>query len=239
MCIMFRRFSTLVKTQLAVIIILLSYCPLLYSVTDDGGGKKNVSTENKNELLYEISFDNGTFDIVDGNKNKVASPIANINTLVDGIKGKAVKIDDKGVLEYPLNFKLPKQGLIEFYFKPDYAPDDAKKGRMFFWLSTKDAKKRIFFVKNLTYSYMYTFGDNSLDVKQDKINVNSWNYVGMQWDETKKTMQLNINGFTKTLENVELDLSQPMDTLVIGNSKYDDLGTNSAIDEVKIWKVKD
>ena len=86
---------------------------------------------------------------------------------------------------------------------------------------------------------MYTFGDNSLDVKQDKINVNSWNYVGMQWDEIKKTMQLNINGFTKTLENVEFDLTQPMDTLVIGNSKYEDLGTNSAIDEVKIWKVNE
>ena len=237
---MFCRFSKPAMAQLTLILILINYGQLLYSDASDSINKKDVAPDNKNELLYEISFDNGTFDILDGNKSKIASPVANVNTLVDGIKGKAVKMADKGILEYPLNFKLPGKGLIEFYFKPDYATDDAKKGRMFFWLSTKDAKKKLFFVKNLTYSYMYTFDNSTVDVKQDKINVNSWNYVGMRWDKTKKTMQLNINGSTTIKENVEFDLTQPMETLVIGNSKYDGLaGVDSAITGIKIWKVNE
>jgi hypothetical protein len=201
---------------------------------------ENSDTTNKNELLYEISFDNGTFDIAGGNKNKIASPKARGNTLVPGIKGEAIKLDEQGFLEYPVNLKLPEQGLIEFWFKPDYASNDAQKGRTLFCLSSsRNSKNRIFFVKNLTYSYMYFFGKNSLFVKQDKIKVDSWNYVGLQWDETKNRMQLNVNGIITAREKVDLDFTQPMERLLIGNNEERNQGGNSAIDEIRIWKVNE
>ena len=196
----------------------------------------------ENELLYELSFDDGTFDLVSGKCSNIVPQKTAGCEIVEGRKGKAVKIGDTGVLIYNLEFPLIEKGLVEFWLKPEYDKND-KNTRTFIVLPYKTDMGCLRFFKNVSYSYMQTF---SIERKATKVyfdihnvNVGRWNYISMQWDSRKNTMELNINGILKTATNAGVGNSQPFKSLVVGNISAGGQGCKSIIDELKIWKVMD
>jgi Concanavalin A-like lectin/glucanases superfamily/Glycosyl hydrolase family 20, domain 2 len=200
-------------------------------------GNKQVIGAKKREPLFEATFDNGSFALHTQNGKMVASLTSTGCTIVDSRKGKAVKIDNNGALKYKLpRPQLLRKGVIEFWIKPDYSHGDRVR-RAFINLTS--ANSCIRFIKNLSYSYMFIISvkgkTNIVHVKTNRVKPDSWNYIALQWDETKKSMQLNINGVETTRKNVNFSLKQPFRVLTIGNIKQGGKqGCNSTIDELKI-----
>jgi Glycosyl hydrolase family 20, domain 2/Concanavalin A-like lectin/glucanases superfamily len=200
-------------------------------------GNKQVIGAKKREPLFETTFDNGSFALRTKNGKMVAPVTSTGCTIVDSRKGKAVKIDNNGALKYKLpRPQLLRKGIIEFWIKPDYSHGDRAR-RAFINLTS--ANSCIRFIKNLSYSYMFIISvkgkTNIVHVKTNRVKPDSWNYIALQWDETKKSMQLNINGVETTRKNVNFSLKQPFRVLTIGNIKQGGKqGCNSTIDELKI-----
>jgi hypothetical protein len=216
-----------------------------YVLRDTDGMNNDLSDKpvSKNELLYEISFDNRTFDIVSSKGGSSAPKETTGCEIVEGRKGKAVRIDGNGALVYNLQFPLLEKGLVEFWLKPGYDKKDMNT-RTFICFPYKTGVGSLSFFKNRSYSYMQCFSikrkTDIAYVGTEKINVGMWNYVAIQWDSIKNTMQLNINGVVTNNTNATFDNSQSFESMIIGNNISNGLQCcNSIIDEVKIWKVID
>ncbi len=211
-----------------------------YIPSNDLPNRTQTSLSKEPAPLWASTFDDGSLTIQTNTGKTIAPTLSTDYTVVDARKGKAVKIESTGFLKYKLpKPQLIRKGMISFWIKPQYNASD-RNTKVFINLTS--ANSGIRFIKNHSYSYMFIIHAqgkvNTVHVKTDRIKPNSWNYVALKWDDTKKSMLLDINGVETTKSNLKFNLNKPFRSLTVGNIKPNsEQGCNSIIDELTIQKT--
>lgn len=136
---------------------------------------------------------------------------------VDGLKGKAIALDEAFINIIQPESVTPEEGTVLFWIKP-VNWDFSCKEFIFLLSATRDKEQggRIILYKYLDASgLMFYYGNPKGEFNKTNISCNTpspdipkdkWSMVGISWSKTAKRIYLYINGTMTTLANISEEM---------------------------------